>query len=120
MKRGKGYAVRFSVPKEYQGVIGKKEIIRGLGTQDLGEAISKRDEVLQEIIGAIRSGVVPPGTELSLQPTKVHQATTVRDTAHRWLTESDGIKNSTKGRTRSSNYSEETLGVNPLESKCDW
>ncbi len=52
-KRGKGYAVRVAVPNEYQAIIGKKEIVRGLGTQDLAEALVRRKEVLQEILASI-------------------------------------------------------------------
>ncbi|WP_441347167.1 DUF6538 domain-containing protein [Ruegeria sp. HKCCE4150] len=33
--RGKGYALRVAVPTEYQDIVGKREIVRGLGTQDL-------------------------------------------------------------------------------------
>lgn len=99
VKRGKGYAVRFSVPTEFQGIVGKKEIIRGLGTQDLGEAIGRRDEVLAEIRETIRQGGRPVPTILTAEPPAT-QGSTVRDTAHRWLSESDGILNSTRARYR--------------------
>ena len=100
LKRGKGYAIRFAVRQEYHSIIGKKEIVRGLGTQDLGEAISKRDEGLAEITEAIRSGRMPL-TEAELQVhRKPARGATIRDTAHRWLSESDGIKTSTRVRYR--------------------
>ncbi len=58
-KSGKGYMVRVAVPNEYQAIIGKKEIVRGLGTQDLAEALVRRKEVLQEILASIGEGSQP-------------------------------------------------------------
>ncbi|WP_404818109.1 DUF6538 domain-containing protein [Ruegeria profundi] len=55
-KRGKGYALRVAVPAEYQAIIGKKEIVRGLGTQDLSEALVKRKEVLTQIVSELSEG----------------------------------------------------------------
>ncbi|KIC42394.1 hypothetical protein RA27_03210 [Ruegeria sp. ANG-R] len=61
-KRGKGYAVRVAVPNEYQAIIGKKEIVRGLGTQDLAKALVRRKEVLPEILASIGEGSTPEPT----------------------------------------------------------
>jgi len=84
VKRGRGYAVRFSFPQEYQSIIGKKEIVRGLGTQDLGEAISKRDEVLAEITDAIRSGRTPlTEAELQVHRKPAHDATIIAGAGRR-------------------------------------
>ena len=49
LKRGSNFAVRFSDPKEYQTVTGRKEVVRSLGTSDLYEALGKRDAVLKQI-----------------------------------------------------------------------
>ncbi len=57
-KRGKGYAVRVAVPTEYQPIIGKKEIVRGLGTQDLGEALVMHKVVLPEVLASLGKGEV--------------------------------------------------------------
>lgn len=35
----KGNAVRYSVPTIFQPIIGRRQIVRGLGTQDLGERL---------------------------------------------------------------------------------
>lgn len=95
-KRGDVYAVRFSVPTEVQSVVGKKEIVRSLGTKDLGEALGKRNEALEEIRASLF-------TEYEEKPKVEPRATygkTVRETAHRWLSESDGINNATRARYR--------------------
>src|SRR6056297_1373856 len=55
-KRGKGCALRVAVPTEYQPIIVKMEIVRGLGTQDPGEALRRRKEVLAETMAALASG----------------------------------------------------------------
>ncbi len=99
-KRGKGYAVRVAVPNEYQAIIGKKEIVRGLGTQDLAEALVRRKEVLQEILASIGEGSQPEPVIKQVERHTPQEGTTVRDTGHRWLAESDGIKVSTKARYR--------------------
>ncbi|WP_425051165.1 tyrosine-type recombinase/integrase [Psychromarinibacter sp. S121] len=99
-RRGKGYAVRYSVPTEYQALIGKKQIVRGLGTQDLAQAIVKRDQVLKEIQNELRNGRVPETAPAAPKPKQAGEGSTVRDTAHRWLTQSDGIKASTRARYR--------------------
>lgn len=96
-KRNEVYAVRFSVPTQVQSVVGKKEIIRSLGTKDLGEALSKRSEVLEQIRESLFADY-----EDKPQPRPCNSyGTTVRETAHRWLTESDGINNATRARYRS-------------------
>lgn len=99
-KRGKGYALRVAVPTEYQTIIGKKEIVRGLGTQDLGEAMVKRKEVLTQIVSELSEGNLPETVAESGRVVRSFDGNTVRDTAHRWLGEADGIKNSTKARYR--------------------
>jgi hypothetical protein len=43
------------MPTEVQYAVGKKEIIRSLGTKDLGEALSKRVEVLEQIWASLFS-----------------------------------------------------------------
>ena len=55
-KRGKGCALRVAVPTEYQPIIVKMEIVRGLGTQDPGEALRRRKEVLAETLAALANG----------------------------------------------------------------
>lgn len=54
-KRGSNYAVRFSVPLEYQTAIGRKEVVRSLGTSDLYEALGKRDAALAQIAGELKA-----------------------------------------------------------------
>jgi integrase len=102
-KRGDVYAVRFSVPTEVQSVVGKKEIIRSLGTKDLGEALGKRAEVLEQIRASLFSDIEEPAAPKAstTHPRVKRMGTTVRETAHRWLSESDGINNSTRARYRS-------------------
>jgi len=39
-KRGQSYAVRYNVPKDLQETLGKREIVRGLGTRDLADAVA--------------------------------------------------------------------------------
>lgn len=97
-KRGGTYAVRFSVPKELQTVVGKREIIRSLGTADFGEALMLKDVKLSEI----REGLFAraDGSDVQRKPKVKSQATTIRATANRWLNESDGIKNATRQRYR--------------------
>lgn len=84
-KRGKGYAVRVAVPNEYQAIIGKKEIVRGLGTQDLAEALVRRKEVLQEILASIGEGSQPEPVVKQIARHTAQDENTVRDTAHRWM-----------------------------------
>lgn len=96
-KRGEVYAVRFSVPTEVQPVVGKKEIIRSLGTKDLGEALGKRVEVLEQIKEALFSDFEEPVAPKA----STTFGSTVRETANRWLDESDGINNATRARYHS-------------------
>ncbi len=95
--RGKGYALRVAIPTNYRDVIGKREIVRGLGTQDLAEALKRRPKVLEEILAVITEGKTPFQTLRTNIPKREN---TVRDTADRWLAESDGINSSTKVRYR--------------------
>src|SRR6056297_2913978 len=102
-KRGDVYAVRFSVPTEVQSVVGKKEIIRSLGTKDLAEALGKRGEVLEQIRASLFADFEEPAASKAstTHPHGTRSGTTVRDTANRWLSESDGINNATRARYRS-------------------
>ena len=95
-KRGDVYAVRFSVPTEVQSVVGKKEIIRSLGTKDLGEALGRRADTLAEIRDNLFSDY---DEKPKVQPKNTY-GTTVRETAHHWLSESDGIYNATRAKYR--------------------
>ncbi len=99
-KRGKGYAVRVAVPTDYQLILGKKEIVRGLGTQDLAEALVLQKEVIAEILSFMSEGESAPTVHASNKRRSAREGTTIRETAHRWLAESDGIKNATKARYR--------------------
>ncbi|GGE46768.1 DUF6538 domain-containing protein [Actibacterium pelagium] len=93
-KRGSVYSLRYSVPTEIQPVVGKKEIIRSLGTSDLAEALANRAAVLSEIKASLFEEYEERPT-----PSKSQQVgTTVRETTQRWLSESDGIKNATRHR----------------------
>ncbi|SDX95022.1 site-specific integrase [Citreimonas salinaria] len=95
-KRGSTYALRYSVPSELQELVGKKEIVRSLGTADLGEALALRNEKLSEI----REGLFATDEPKASTPktSGFQNQPTVRSTAHRWLSESDGIKNTTRQR----------------------
>jgi hypothetical protein len=103
-KRGNVYAVRFSVPAELQPVVGKREIVRSLGTSDLGEALSCRSQTLAEIRSSLFADdepkVTPEGKTLVLDGSRREEGTSIRETAHRWLTESDGVSNTTRHRYR--------------------
>ncbi len=93
-RRGKGYYVRFNVPVEARTAVGKKQIVRSLGTSDLGEALVKRESVLNDIRETLYA-------EYDAKPPAILNRkleTTVRQTAHQWLSESDGINNSTRNR----------------------
>ena len=96
-KRGNSYALRYSVPTEIQSVVGKKEIIRSLGTSDLGEALSNRESTLKEIKASLFE---KNKTKQRSTQRKRKDETTVRFTAHKWLLESDGIAASTRNRYR--------------------
>lgn len=100
-KRGNSYAVRFTIPRELHDIYGKKEVIRSLGTSDLGAAVVKRDEVIE----AIQRDLQEPKpkareTAATLTENPYMSDTTISATAHRWLVQSDGIKNATKARYR--------------------
>ncbi len=82
-KRGNSYAVRFNVTTEARSFVGKKEIVRGLGTSDLGEALSKRDEVLREI----RDSLYEKPKDAPMAPERNSLGTTVGTTSARWLLE---------------------------------
>lgn len=98
-KRGSNYAVRFSVPQKFQTAIGRKEIVRSLGTSDLYEALGKRDETLKLIEGELRDQLEGRSSTPLVNPSKP-QGTTVRVTCHRWLAQADGISNKTRQRYR--------------------
>ncbi|WP_353394554.1 DUF6538 domain-containing protein [Ruegeria sp. HU-ET01832] len=113
---GKWYAVRVAVPIEYQDIVGKREIVRGLGTQDLAEALKRRPRVLEEIIEAITEGQTPSQV---VGPNKPKQGNTVGDAADRWLADAVGISNSTKvrimcGRRYSNPNSRPIANIKPI------
>lgn len=99
-KRGKGYAVRVAVPTEYQLILGKKEIVRGLGTQDLAEALVLHKEAIAKIVSSISEGDVTPTVGETNKRRPAKHGATISETAHRWLAGADGIKNATKARYR--------------------
>ena len=73
LKRGANYAVRFTVPKEYQTVAGRKEVVRSLGTSDLYEALGKRDAVLKQLEGELKDQLEGrPATKRREQLTTSH------------------------------------------------
>ncbi|WP_146176260.1 DUF6538 domain-containing protein [Rhodovulum kholense] len=96
-KRGAVYVLRFTVPVELRPAVGKREIIRSLGSSDLGEALSRRRETLEEIKASLFAKYDGPQ---AVSTPETSQDTTVRATSHRWLAQSDGIKPSTKERYR--------------------
>ncbi len=93
-KRGKGYAVRVTVPTKLIASLGKKEVIRGLGARDKLEAALKAAEVIQEI----QEGFSAPCKSESWRQRQ--QDISVRAMAHRWLAMSTGINHSTKAKYR--------------------
>ena len=97
-KRGNTYALRFSVPTELQAVVGKREIVRSLATSDLAEALANRNDVLAEIRDSLFSQF--DDTPSASSSSEFSRRPTVSETAQRWLSESDGIKNATKHRYR--------------------
>ncbi|SFJ20178.1 DUF6538 domain-containing protein [Celeribacter neptunius] len=93
-KRGNTYALRFSVPKELQQLVGKKEIVRSLGTSELSEALEKSPEVQREI----KASLFGKHELRPAQPKRLQANHTVKATAHKWLAESDGLKQATRHR----------------------
>ncbi|GGL55806.1 DUF6538 domain-containing protein [Wenxinia marina] len=120
-RRGKGYALRVVVPAEYQPILGKREIVRGLGTSDLGEALARRKEVLAELLPALSEGRLPeaPKQTRGSPKSSPSQGPTVRETAHRWMSEADGIKYSTKVRYRQHLTAFEDYSGNVAVAKID-
>jgi integrase len=120
-KRGHNYAVRFTVPVEVRSVVGKKEIVRSLGTRDLGEALVKRNSLLEEIKTSLFAEIDEPASTRGT--TKANKRATispkVRDTAHQWLSESDGINGSTRNRYRSILEAFEDFSENTDVTKID-
>ena len=114
-KRGNTFVVRYSVPNEIRSVVGKKEIVRTLGTNELGEALARRNDVPREIQNSLFSAFSEPEVNVP----KVRDGKTVRETAYRWLAESDGINNSTKNRYRSILARFEEFSGNAEVSKID-
>ncbi|MCV2873297.1 tyrosine-type recombinase/integrase [Defluviimonas sp. WL0050] len=100
-KRGGNYAVRFSVPTQVQPVVGRKEIVRTLGTSSLVEALAKRNEVLAEIKASLfEAHDTKDRKRLPATKSASEQDLTIRAAAHRWLTESDGISGTTRQKYR--------------------
>lgn len=104
MKRGHSYAVRYTVPSDLRKAPGKREVIRGLGTRDLAEAVAKRDAVLVEIKASLfaeagpavqmRQKVVPKYVRVSAKG----KGKTIAETAEQWLSGADGIATATRVR----------------------
>lgn len=121
LKRGESYAVRYTVPLALQGAAGRKEIVRSLGTTNLKEALERRDQALEEI----RRTLLEPPSEKPCKPGRYGErddplaGTSVRATGHRWLAQSDGIKNSTKARYRQHLKAFEDFSGNIEVSKID-
>lgn len=110
LRRGSVYAVRFTVPNELRSLVGRKEIVRSLGTSDLAEAVAKRDSVLRDIRKELLSDaepkpkVIPKSDPVTPKDSPRAGGTDrhhkVRETATRWLAEADGISGSTRVRYR--------------------
>lgn len=102
LKRGDSYAVRYTVPLALQEAAGRKEVVRSLGTARLRAAVEKRDEVLEDIRRNLLEPALPKTPKRGRYPEKDDPltGTSIKATAHRWLVQSDGIKNSTKARCR--------------------
>lgn len=116
-RRGNVYSVRFDVPLEAQTVVGRKQIVRSLGTSDLGEALVRRDAVLKEIQISLYA---EHDTTATPKPnSKTDRGTTVRQTAHRWLSESDGITFGTRNKYRAFLTAFEVFAGNPEVTKID-
>ncbi len=60
----------------------------------------KRKEVLTQTVSELSEGNLPDTAAELGKVARSFDGNTVRDTAHRWLGEADGIKNSTKARYR--------------------
>lgn len=59
IKRGHSWSVRYIVPAALRARIGKKEIVRALGTRDLDEARKLKHSALSKIIEEVESIVRP-------------------------------------------------------------
>jgi hypothetical protein len=59
IQRGHSWSVRYIVPTENRAIVGKKEIVRALGTRDLNEARKIRHAVLAQIITDVENLVNP-------------------------------------------------------------
>lgn len=120
-KRGNNYAVRFTVPVEVRSVAGKKEIVRSLGTGDLGEALALRNSVLEEIRTSLFADIDQPFSngKTTRNGRRATKSTTVRETGHQWLSESDGINGSTRNRYRSILEAFEVYSGNVEVTKID-
>lgn len=100
LRRGKTYSVRFDVPIATRSAVGKKQIVKSLGTSDLGEALAKRDPVLREIQASLIGGGNYNNVPKTRTNPKPKRSPTVRQTTKRWQTESDGICGSSLNRYR--------------------
>ncbi|WP_345742724.1 DUF6538 domain-containing protein [Aliiroseovarius marinus] len=97
MKRGDTYAVRYSIPKRFQAVVGRKEIVRSLGTTCLSEAIALRNGAIGEIEQELAARL-ELGDTSEARPSPKAEQTTIRATTHRWLSYADGINAKTRQR----------------------
>ena len=72
-KRGKGYAAAYYVPKHLQEIIGKKEILRGLGTRDYREAQRRAPKVLAVIAAEVHKDDPTDLNTQAIEIAKVHR-----------------------------------------------
>lgn len=102
-KRGRIYTVRYTLPHEHRALLGRKEVVRSLGTSDLAQAVIARDAVIDEIKRSlseeVRFAKAAPSSRTGCSPSAPKGAT-IAETARRWLAESDGIAEATKVRYR--------------------
>jgi len=96
-KRGNSYVLRYTVPSEIRSVVGRKEIIRSLGTSDLGEALSNRESVLSEIKVSLFD---KNENKSRSKARKRKDETTVRYTAHTQAGGNLGLRSLVKYRFR--------------------
>ena len=64
IRRGHSWSVRYIIPTELRSIVGKKEIVRSLGTRDLDEARKLRHSALAQIVAEVDFLVFPEKTLL--------------------------------------------------------
>ncbi len=105
-KRGANYSVRYCVPKEYWESVGKREIVRSLGTSSLSEARRLKHKAIYAIetelleaqrLNALRSPLrVTQASTEHTQPIGTSAAVRVSEASYVWLKMCDGITAATK------------------------